>query len=135
MLKPLVLKKRVSRQSQKGSVLIEAMVAVVVFSTGVLALVGLQVAMTKNSSDNQYRTQANMIAQSQLANMMTYGTAAKQYVDSVDKNRIAKQLPNGVISFSPINNNLVTVTVSWQLPGGIKHEVNASSYLFDVIDG
>lgn len=118
---------------QRGSVLIEAMVALVIFSMGVLALVGLQSAMLKNSSDNQYRAEAQLIVQTELANMMAWGGDASTYISQVDRTRINAQLPNGTLVFSPITNSMVTVTVGWQVPGGSVHQVNASSYLFDVL--
>ncbi|HEY0907178.1 MAG TPA: hypothetical protein VGE17_08245 [Methylophilus sp.] len=117
---------------QRGSVLIESLVAVVIFSMGVLSLVGLQSAMVKNSSDNRFRAEAQLIAQSHLANMMAYGTGAAGYISQVNKAAVRQQLPNGDISFSAITNSMVTVSVSWQLPGGSRHQVNASSYLFEV---
>lgn len=118
---------------QQGSVLIEAMVALVIFSMGVLALVGLQSAMIKNSSDNRYRAEAQLIAQTHIANMMAYGGDAANYITQVDKNKIKSQLPNGTLTFSALTNTMVTVTVGWQVPGGNPHQVNASSYLFDVM--
>lgn len=120
-------------KSQHGSVLIEAMVAVVIFSMGVLALVGLQSAMIKNSSDNRFRAEAQLIAQAHLANMMAYGGEASTYVTQVDKDKISTQLPNGTLTFSAITNSMVTVTVSWQVPGGTRHQVSAASYLFEVM--
>jgi type IV pilus assembly protein PilV len=120
-------------QVQQGSVLIEAMVALVIFSMGVLALVGLQSAMIKNSSDNRYRAEAQLIAQTHIANMMAYGGDAANYITQVDKDKIKSQLPNGTLTFSALTNTMVTVTVGWQVPGGNPHQVNASSYLFDVM--
>ncbi|MFD1122573.1 hypothetical protein ACFQ2T_08685 [Methylophilus flavus] len=117
---------------QYGSVLIESLVAVVIFSMGVLALAGLQSAMLKNSNDNRYRAEAQLIAQTHVANMMAFGGDAATYVGQVDRARIRAQLPNGTLNFSAITNNMITVTVGWQLPGGRHHQVNASSYLFDV---
>lgn len=119
--------------SQRGSVLIEAMVAVLIFSMGVLSLVGLQGAMIKHSSDSRYRAEALLIAQTQLANMMAYGDHAASYVNTLDKTKVQAQLPNGEILFSAITNQMITVTVRWKVPGGSQHEVNASSYLFDVV--
>ncbi|KQT36642.1 hypothetical protein [Methylophilus sp. Leaf414] len=118
---------------QQGSVLIESLVAVVIFSMGVLSLVGLQSAMLKNSNDNRYRAEAQLIAQTHLANMMAFGGDAATYVSQVDRNRIKTQLPNGTLTFSAITNSMITVTVGWQLPGGNHHQINASSYLFDVM--
>jgi type IV pilus assembly protein PilV len=117
---------------QQGSVLIESLVAVVIFSMGVLSLVGLQSAMLKNSNDNRYRAEAQLIAQTHLANMMAFGANASTYVGQVDRERVRAQLPNGTITFSAITNSMITVTIGWQLPGGRQHQVNASSYLFDV---
>ncbi|MBF4989712.1 hypothetical protein [Methylophilus sp. QUAN] len=119
--------------TQTGSILIEAMVAVTIFSMGVLALVGLQSAMIKNSSDNRYRAEAQLIAQTHIANMMAYGADAATYIAQVDKDKIKTQLPNGTLTFSALTNSMVTVSVAWQVPGGNRHQVNASSYLFEVM--
>lgn len=124
---------RIVNYRQQGSVLIESMVALVIFSMGVLALVGLQSAMIKNSSDNRYRAEAQLIAQTHIANMMAYGGDAANYITQVDKDQIRSQLPNGTLIFSALTNTMVTVTVGWQVPGGNRHQVNASSYLFDVM--
>jgi len=126
-------KRPLSNGRQQGSVLIEAMVALVIFSMGVLALVGLQSAMIKNSSDNRYRAEAQLIAQTHIANMMAFGGDAANYITQVDRDRIRTQLPNGTLTFSALTNTMVTVTVGWQVPGGNRHQVNASSYLFDVM--
>lgn len=126
-------KHSVARRLQQGSVLIESMVALVIFSMGVLALVGLQSAMIKNSSDNRYRAEAQLIAQTHIANMMAYGGDAANYITQVDRDKISTQLPNGTLTFSALTNTMVTVTVGWQVPGGSRHQVNASSYLFDVM--
>lgn len=124
--------KKISLSPERGSVLIESMVALVIFSMGVLALVGLQTAMMKNSNDNRYRAEAQLIAQTHLANMMAYGGDAATYIGQVNRDQIKTQLPNGSLTFSSLTNNMVSVTVGWQVPGGSHHQVNASSYLFDV---
>lgn len=133
MLKQLSTQRIAKRRAQSGSVLIEAMVAVTIFSMGGLALVGLQSAMVKNSSDNRYRAEAQLIAQSHIANMMAYGGDAATYIAQVDRDKIQAQLPNGTITFSALTNSMVTVSVGWQVPGGTRHQVNASSYLFEVM--
>ena len=53
------------KSAQQGAVLIEAMVAILIFSLGVLAIVGLQANMIKNVADSKYRSEASYIAQSQ----------------------------------------------------------------------
>ncbi len=55
------------RQSgQQGVILIEVMIAILIFSIGVLALVGLQATMIKNTAEAKYRSEASYIAQSRI---------------------------------------------------------------------
>ena len=54
------------KSTQQGVVLLEAMIAILIFSVGVLAIVGLQAAMIKNTSESKYRADASYIAQHQL---------------------------------------------------------------------
>ena len=53
--------------NQQGVVLIEALIAILIFSMGIMALLGLQAAMIKNTSDNKYRADASFIANNVLA--------------------------------------------------------------------
>ena len=56
-------------RSQRGSVLLEALFAFLLFSVGVLALVGLQAASVKNSADAKYRSDASYLANQIIAQM------------------------------------------------------------------
>jgi len=55
-----------ARKFQEGVVLLESLIAILIFSMGILALVGLQGAMVKNTSDAKYRAEATFIAQQRL---------------------------------------------------------------------
>ena len=55
---------------QRGVVLIEVMVAILVFSVGVLAIVGLQATMIKSTADAKYRADATYIAQSRIGHLV-----------------------------------------------------------------
>ena len=68
-LKKQVLQLSRTFQSQKGVVLLESLIAILLFSLGILALAGLQAAMLKNTSDAQYRAEATFIAQQKLGEM------------------------------------------------------------------
>jgi type IV pilus assembly protein PilV len=46
------------RHAQQGMTLIESMVAILIFSMGILALVGMYAAATSRTSDSQYRIEA-----------------------------------------------------------------------------
>lgn len=56
-------------RSQRGSVLLEALFAILLFSIGVLALVALQAASIKNSVDAKYRSDASYQANQIVAQM------------------------------------------------------------------
>jgi type IV pilus assembly protein PilV len=54
---------------QQGSFLLEALVAILIFSMGVLAIVGMQTAAIKNSSESKYRSDANLLANQLIGQM------------------------------------------------------------------
>jgi len=56
-------------EAQAGSALLEALVALLIFSFGVLGLLGLQAASIKNSSDAKYRSDASYLANQIIAQM------------------------------------------------------------------
>ena len=49
-------------RTQTGSVLLEALIAVLVFSLGILALVSMQTAALRSTSDAKYRADASLLA-------------------------------------------------------------------------
>lgn len=56
-------------QVQCGSVLIEALVAVVVFSFGLLALISMQAAAVRSTTDAKYRADASFLANQIIGQM------------------------------------------------------------------
>ena len=58
---------RASRQS--GVMLIEALIALLIFAIGILGIVGLQAAATTASSDAKYRSEAALIANELIGQM------------------------------------------------------------------
>ena len=63
------MKARMSATSQQGSSLLEALVAILIFSMGVLALISLQAVSIKNSIDAKYRADASYLANQIVAQM------------------------------------------------------------------
>ena len=119
--------------NQQGVVLIEALIAILIFSMGIMALLGLQAAMINNTSDNKYRTDASFIAQQLIgsmwadpANLASYAcntTAAGTCGD------IGTSLPNGTQTITVAAGGLVTITVTWQAPGGDQHSYTSATYI------
>lgn len=68
---------------QKGFTLIEIMIAVVVFSFGLLAVAGVMTVAVKNNHNGFMRSQASFLASSML-DMMTRNDSRKLYDNSYD---------------------------------------------------
>ena len=57
--------------NERGSALLEGLIAILIFSMGILAIIGLQAASIKTVSDSQYRLQASFLANRIIAEMWT----------------------------------------------------------------
>ena len=113
---------------QNGSLLLEGMIAILIFSFGVIALMGMQAASIKNTSDAKYRVSASLLANRIIgqmwvdrANLASYATPTTWLA------QVAAELPNGgggvTIGTDPNTNSpRATVTVTWQLPGQQAHQ-------------
>lgn len=120
------------RTNQAGVVLLEVLVALLIFSFGILGLVGLQTASVRNISESQYRVEAalwaeTLIAQMRIADPLTRssnfatggGTTTTGY--TAWKNLVTSSaggLP-GAAANAPtvtIAGNAVAITISWRAP-------------------
>ena len=118
--------------SQKGVVLLEALIAMLIFSMGILALVGLQAAMVKNTSDNKYRADASFLAQERIgrmwANPNNLGSFSCTDIASACAD-VSNILPNGTRTVTVAARGLVTVNIAWRLPGSDAHSFTTSTYI------
>lgn len=103
-----------SKSSQKGIVLLEALIAVLIFSFGLLALAGLQAAMVKNTTDAKYRADAAFLAQQRLGLMWANPANLISFVEDVS----ITELPNGHRKITlPAAGGEVMVEIKWTQPG------------------
>ena len=100
---------------QAGSVLLEAMIAILIFSMGVLAIVGLQAAMIKNTADSKYRIDASYIAQQRIGVMWSDPANLATYLEA--DTDISNLLPGGRRTVTQPVAGQFTVTVGWTEPG------------------
>lgn len=115
-------------RSQRGVVLLESMIAILIFSMGILALVGLQSAMVKNTSDAKYRSEATFVAQQKLGEIWTNSKNLAGLADYVVVDEdISAQLPAGKRTVAVSPERVVTVTVTWQLPGEAQHNYTTNA--------
>jgi type IV pilus assembly protein PilV len=122
------MKRASGRKGQGGSVLLEALIAILVFSIGILALVGMQASAISNMNDAKYRTEASFLANQVIAemwanrnNLAAYAYAGGAVPGVLDKwvSEVQSALPNAQANPPQIAigaGNQVTVTVFWRPP-------------------
>ncbi len=116
---------------QRGAALLEALIGILIFSSGILALVGMQGIAVKQMVDAKYRSDAGFLANQLVgaiwinrANLASYAYAGGGSPPAVINDWVA-----GVQSTLPgvtavvnqptvqIAGTQVTVTIFWQPPG------------------
>jgi type IV pilus assembly protein PilV len=106
------------KAAQQGVVLLEALIAILLFSMGVLALVGLQGAMIKNTSDANYRVAASFIAQQRIGQIWADPGNAITYLAT---SAVVSSLPSGLLTVTNPATNQYKVVVTWTQPGKPTH--------------
>lgn len=103
------------KSKQQGMVLLEALIAVVIFSMGILALVGLQAAMIQNTTNSKFRADASYIAQQRIGVMWADPANAAGYVET--NTPISNLLPGGLRTVTQLAVGQYQVVVGWTPPG------------------
>lgn len=117
-----------SLSKQSGAVLLEALIAVLLFSLGVLALAGLQATMIKNTDDAKYRAEATFIAQQKFGEIWANTRGFASLADYVVTDEDVSQLPNGKRTVQVSADRVVTVIVNWTLPGSaVEHTYSTNA--------
>lgn len=120
----------ISASSQQGVMLIEALVAVVIFSIGVLAAIGLQAVALREVTEAQFRTEASYIADRVIGDMAALGggqmavragTYSAAYNATDPWAKAAMGLPGGSVVVVYTAPDMMTVTVNWQSRVGVRN--------------
>lgn len=130
-----------SANSQRGVLLLEVLVAILVFSIGILAIVGLQGIAVRTATDARYRSDAAFLAGELMSQIWTDPINVSQYnylgAGPVPARlagwvaRVNSRLPGGVAPVVAYTANaqlgeVVDITVSWQMPGeAVAHQHQA----------
>ncbi len=120
--------------------LIEALVGLLIFSLGILALIGMQAVAMQYTIDAKYRSEAGFLANQIIGAMWTDRTNLANYDTSSGSgsplrtswiSQVQQTLPQATGSNVPeidVVGNQVTVTVRWLRPGDVSasnHSVQA----------
>lgn len=104
---------------QKGSMMIEALAAILIFSLGILAMMGLQGTSIKLSSDAKYRSDASLLANQFIGQIWTNRTmtqANTQADQLAESNQLITYFQGGAGTNGVLYNNWIT-DVKLNLPG------------------
>lgn len=118
------------KYAQQGVVLLEAMIAILIFSMGVLAVVGLQAAMIKNTAESKFRADAGYIAQQWIGRMWSDPANINTYV--VANTDISAMLPGGTLTVTQPSVGQFVVTITWQQPGEAPHSFTTTASITGV---
>lgn len=111
--------------SQRGSALVEAVVAVLLLSIGIIGLMHALGTAVQDTGAIQYRATAATVADSLIGRMWVDRSNLAAYV--VTDEAVA-ELPNGTRTVT-VNGNVVTVQINWQAPDATtpsNHQVTAT---------
>ena len=119
--------------------MIEALIALLIFSFAALGLVGLQASMVRATGSAKYRAEAAYLANDLVGTMWADGARAAdliKYRDSCDshapcknwKDKVALALPGSTatLAIDP-NSGQVDITLTWQVPGEGGHTYATST--------
>lgn len=108
-----------------GFALLEALVGILIFSFGVLGLVGLQASMTRAQTQTQFHAQASALAAdligrmwADMPNVAQYdsGSCASYNPCASWSSKVATTLPGGTPNVSVVQGT-VSITLNWTPPG------------------
>ena len=127
------------QKGQQGVVLIEALIGILIFSIGILALIGLQAVAIKNTVDSQNRIEAGFLANEIVSRMWTTGGNPSTFAHTSGTSsnttmqtwvtKVASTMPGvnttayttsagtGTAPSIVVAGNRVTVSIYWKAPG------------------
>ncbi len=114
--------------TQRGSMMIEVLVSVVLLSISVLGLVRVLGQSMKDSGELEYRSVASTIADEWVGRMWVDPTNLEAYATADPVDLPPEVLP-GATRMITVNGNRVTIAITWQAPGTTspsRHQMSAT---------
>jgi type IV pilus assembly protein PilV len=131
--KPMMRQRSAAPRLQQGVMMIEALLAILIFSVGILAIVGMQAVAIKSVTDSKTRSDASFLANELMAQMWTDSGNISTYAYSgtgTPPSRltawvatVGTRLPGATlvppivtVTGATISGAVVQITMRWQLP-------------------
>ena len=126
--------------------LIEALIGILIFSVGILALMGMQAVSMRATIDSKYRSEASFLANeivgimwSDPANLANYDSAncASTTACNAWLTKVAARLPGATGANAPtvtVASRQATVTVRWQRQGDTVSQHNVVAQIYRASD-
>lgn len=118
----------------QGFALIEALIAILIFSLGALGLVGLQASLTRATTSAKFRADAAYLAQgligqmwSDSTNLSSYNNCATYAPCKAWYDKVSAALPSAVTEVLYVSSGRVTITIQWTMPGEGSRTFSTSS--------
>lgn len=105
---------------QEGVMLLEALVAILIFSLGIIAVMGMQAVSIQQVSQSKFRTDASYLANQIIGQMWTDQPNLSAYTSPGGPRAawdaaVASTLPQGQATIV-LNGRQATVTIQWRMP-------------------
>lgn len=107
---------RYPRLRQRGMMLLEVMIGIVIFAIGVLGMVKMRAVATANSVNLEDRTTAALLANDLIAELWVAKSVSQPPDYAAWQGRVTATWPTGTGTLSandPTNPNLATITITW----------------------
>ncbi|QIL78594.1 fimbrial assembly protein [Diaphorobacter sp. HDW4A] len=121
---------RSSRQDQRGAALIESLIAVLLFSLGVLGLIGLQTRAIGMASESDDRNRAALLADGAVTSMWQNASVTLTSADLTQWQKdVADRLPNGSGTITAVSSMSRTadILITWRPPTRGQSDTNQLS--------
>ena len=101
---------------QRGMMLLEVMIGILIFAVGVLGMVKLRAVSTANSVNSEDRTTAALLANDLIADLWVSRSANTPATYTAWRSRVSGALPDGdgqLQTGTGANSNVATITIKW----------------------
>lgn len=109
----MLIRQATAPHGQRGMALLEGLLAILIFSLGILGLIGMQGASMRSTTLAKMRIDASLVADEQIGRAWLNHDNLANFTES---NTPVPTLPNGKRT-TVVSGNQLTVTVSWEVPG------------------